>query len=984
MSDLKDDPVDERSASADNVNTDPLIHLVVENKYEIISWLGSGSSGAVYKAKDGVLERDLAIKILHRHLLEDPSARERFLQESLTVASLNHPNIVRIYSRGQLENGQLYIVMDLLEGETLAELLAREKTLNQDRLFSVFEQLLDGLDYAHKQSVVHRDIKPGNIMLTGHSQNLQVKILDFGIAKNIAESNLTKTATGVRLGSSSYMSPEQCKGSAVDGRSDLYSLACVFYESIVGSPPFSGGSDMEVMYQQLNKSPTRSERMTNIAKSIRAFLSKALQKSPEMRFQTADEMKRALLACKSDELYAPRARAPRLPYLVAALLIMIIAGSAIFQSHSPKKAAIISGEKKLLDSIRNDSDLKRLVLNGEFSFEKKRDLSLKWLTQQPSTSPSEKRALLRAKELLIEFFRSKSEFQDAYDLNKGLLKELEDDKIHLRDSMARAARFALSSGHQEESIELFNRTLALTPNKAEDLCYDCYGGLSNAYLQLRRLDEALRYARKRYAHYKDQPVDPCLFSGNELIQVLLVRKDYREAEKIGLELSAVSRSENFLDSSAYYGNKVLFLQELAECADKLGDWEKAENYHFQTISFCHEIEKHSGLSLGAKKDIRLADLRCRARLAELYRRSKQLNKSIAQFKILANQIRPEDGVEAYTLGRPCLGLSYAMMQHFGKARDEYIAACNDWLLHGNHNEFGISEYECLKGRLSTPMRQLYFLMKEPEQFAKFVDAMLFKLPRSGYERAVWLTELGSLYADRGLYVKACDYFHMAEESISGQSQPDELARQNIRVSRAEQLIIKGDNAQGRVLAEKAIDIFKNFSTCKVELARAMRVKAIALRNEGQPNEALTLQKEAKLVFESSRSADASQESTFDFEMGQTLDLMRKFQDAGITYEKAAKDLEKDQNNYGATVPFCYAYACDAFLKGGSYSDAKRCFKELTSSMDKALAMNGRDPKRCSALQISLVKKMLSNFETRATANGDKASAANAGELRRSL
>ncbi len=259
--------------------------------YEIVEELGRGGMGIVYKAIQSSIQRTVAIKILAIPATEDPQLLQRFLREGRLCASLDHPNIVKIFGLVADNNGVPFLVMEYLEGRTLADILSEQKTLDETTFLQVFDQILSALQCAHDKGLVHRDIKPSNIFVTTSGTT---KLMDFGIAKsNLSDSTQQGlTRTGAIFGSPGYMSPEQCSGAAVDERTDLYSVGCVMYECLVGSRPYSGDHPLEVMYKHINQQMTTTAEIAIPTHS--GIVCKALAKEPDMRYNSADEMRNDL------------------------------------------------------------------------------------------------------------------------------------------------------------------------------------------------------------------------------------------------------------------------------------------------------------------------------------------------------------------------------------------------------------------------------------------------------------------------------------------------------------------------------------------------------------------------------------------------------------------------------------------------------------------------------------------------------------------
>jgi tetratricopeptide (TPR) repeat protein len=259
-------------------------------KYEIIKEIGRGGFAAVYEAVDTTLDRTVALKALAPHLLWDPSFLERFQQEAKLAANLRHPNIVVIYEFGQLE-GVVYITMEYLSGQNLARLVREEGALAPSRNLKITSQIASALDYAHSKGLVHRDIKPNNIMIEAGDH---VTVTDFGIAKAAAATALT--TTGKIFGTPEYMSPEQAMGTReLDARSDNYSLGVVVYQMFTGQVPFSGETPLGVMRCHADTPPPPPSQINPaIPPAVEAILVKALAKEREKRYQRAGDMALAL------------------------------------------------------------------------------------------------------------------------------------------------------------------------------------------------------------------------------------------------------------------------------------------------------------------------------------------------------------------------------------------------------------------------------------------------------------------------------------------------------------------------------------------------------------------------------------------------------------------------------------------------------------------------------------------------------------------
>jgi serine/threonine-protein kinase len=277
-----------------------LIGRIIEGKYRLDVKIGFGGMGSVYRAYRLLIGDEVAIKILHAQHSTEPQATERFRREAQAAARLKHPNAVSVYDFGVTSDGLLYLVMELVEGNSLRHIIRHQGPLTPSAVSEVISQACAALQVAHQQHIVHRDLKPDNIIVNVTITGLRVKVLDFGIAKlrDIAASNLTQT--GSVMGTPHYMSPEQCLGEEIDSRSDLYSLGIVMYEMLAGVVPFNSPTSTAVVVQHVNKEPPSLRSINlSITPAVEAVVLHALAKRREDRPQTADALSRELIAAVS-------------------------------------------------------------------------------------------------------------------------------------------------------------------------------------------------------------------------------------------------------------------------------------------------------------------------------------------------------------------------------------------------------------------------------------------------------------------------------------------------------------------------------------------------------------------------------------------------------------------------------------------------------------------------------------------------------------
>jgi serine/threonine-protein kinase len=268
---------------------------ILAGRYRLVRLIDRGGMAEVWEGKDEILDRPVAVKVLHPRLAGDDEFQERFRLEAVAAARLAHPNVVATFDTG-LDGGVAYIVMELLAGRTLREVLREEGPLPVAKAVAIAAAVADALHYAHQAGIVHRDVKPGNVLI-GHDG--RVKVVDFGIAKAATDQDLTEA--GTLLGTAKYLAPEQVAGQPQDRRADVYGLGVVLYEMLCGRPPFSGDTDMAVAFQHAHAEPPKLRQLRpEIPRRLEGVVLKAIAKAPENRFATAADLRSALLAVPLD------------------------------------------------------------------------------------------------------------------------------------------------------------------------------------------------------------------------------------------------------------------------------------------------------------------------------------------------------------------------------------------------------------------------------------------------------------------------------------------------------------------------------------------------------------------------------------------------------------------------------------------------------------------------------------------------------------
>jgi len=336
---------------------------LIAERYELQELVGTGGMSSVYRAHDRLLERDVAIKVLHEQFTADGEYVERFRREARAVAQLSHPNIVTVIDRGEQDERQ-FIVFEYVDGENLKALVAREGPLPEREAIELALQVARALGFAHEQGLVHRDVKPQNVLLNdGH----EAKVTDFGIARSLdVQGGLTQT--GTVMGTSDYIAPEQARGSRVDAQSDIYSLGTVLYELLTGEVPFAGDNFVAVAMQHINQPPPSvRERRPELSPCVDGVVRRAMAKEPRDRFRSMEELCAALNDCLAEldgvtgaqtMVVAPRrrrrqSRPGRPPADRPSVwpLIMLLAGLAVLAGILAAVFTFTDSSQKIRDAI---------------------------------------------------------------------------------------------------------------------------------------------------------------------------------------------------------------------------------------------------------------------------------------------------------------------------------------------------------------------------------------------------------------------------------------------------------------------------------------------------------------------------------------------------------------------------------------------------------------------------------------------------------
>ncbi len=374
-------------------------------KYDVVDEIGRGGMSIVYKARDPDLNRLVAIKLMISKSREGHDLL-RFQQEARAASKLEHPNIVKVHDFSTTDDGTPYLVMSYLNGISLADAIKTEGNFSFDRWLSVFTQACRALDHAHLSGVVHRDVKPSNFVLAQENGIEVIKLVDFGIAKN-ASDDLGLTKVGEVFGSPLYMSPEQCAGTKLDTRSDIYSLGCVMYEALAGVPPISGENSLHTLQRHLTDKPNRLTKLNLKTKNIQKLdriVMRCLEKKPEDRYQNLGELSNELAGLlKEEKLDAPKSSTMAPTILVASILGCLVIFATFLAFNRLENSSNVPSLKSVQPTDTSKSDSVALPLQSMQS-----DAAV-----DPQTI-AEKTEELQSLRTSYETLRKQRRFKDAF------------------------------------------------------------------------------------------------------------------------------------------------------------------------------------------------------------------------------------------------------------------------------------------------------------------------------------------------------------------------------------------------------------------------------------------------------------------------------------------------------------------------------------------------------------------------------------------
>lgn len=387
-----------------------LVGEIIADRYELLSIAGVGGMGTVYKAHQLDLDRPVAIKFLDSDFVSDDEMYSRFQLEARALAQLSHKNVGGFYAFGALKSGEPFIVMEYLEGQSLAAILCFG-ALPIERVIHIAIQIASGMSSAHKANLVHRDLKPGNILLSSEPEFDTVKVVDFGLAKHVEiSSNASYTRTGQLVGTPQYLSPEQCRGVRnIDSRADIYAFGCVLYEMLLGSPPFDADTPVGYVYKHLNEEVSFPSLLSKDERSaaLCRVVMHCMEKEPARRYQFMNEVEHDLICIKEKrlgDLVAPFMVRPlkwRVPAILVFSIAIVVSGLLL--------TAVLQGNKKRSNSVQVDSRavlvnaIKQAERDKKFDGEKAQIAQLKELVRSQSQSGDRPREFLLLAQQLQEF-----------------------------------------------------------------------------------------------------------------------------------------------------------------------------------------------------------------------------------------------------------------------------------------------------------------------------------------------------------------------------------------------------------------------------------------------------------------------------------------------------------------------------------------------------------------------------------------------------
>ena len=800
-----------------------LLGTTVADTVKIRSMIGSGGMSSVYRGVQESINREVAVKVMHQHLLADDNALQRFKQEAQAVGRLDHTNIVKVHDFKAGKDGSSFLIMDLVDGISLSDAITQDGPLAPDRAIDIFMQACDGLQHAHSKGVIHRDLKPSNIMLVKDANGQdKVKVLDFGIAKILPQEGDAKmklTQTGEVFGSPLYMSPEQCMGRPVDQRSDIYSMGCLIYEALTGKPPLEGANAFDTFFKHTTEMPQSVRALRgefDHARDFDAIILKAMAKDPRDRYQTMTQLRddlarlsskteRGWLGKMADDVeYAKRrfgaqgrltAKLLTLQIAAVALLLGTVCGGAYYYQniYAAQSMAWDQLFVKGQDSFDN-GDYKGATHHFELALQKAGLDNAKVLpVLRELVDVQIAQGNLGSGPYEARFAKVEKERDES--VSTGINELLDQFKVTAKESTPESGKKLDDIGN--EMVDKAN--LLVNPSSETRATADgAWATMISTYENSRSGDRGLAYARALNSRAASQ-----FFKG-----------DYKNALD-GFTRSAAFKKQLAAKDPTHHETYVSTLSWLGQTQEKLGKLDEAEQTFKDCIAASRNvaIKGHSNYSVN-NPQIAFA----RFRLAEFYqyarKDSKAAKASVSEalriYENLETQ-EPEEQANCYALLATIQlndGELDAAQENFQRAHDLYQPM---------HQRKSLFWLETLKGLAECKFAKKDYAGAEPLYRRALATGMHFAFQHSP-TMDLCLTRLAECAEKRGApideTIRLAEMKLKFDQAKSGANSPRvlhdylnlfELARQNHEKERAEQLITSAESIATKISGEGGWD-----------------------------------------------------------------------------------------------------------------------------------------------------------------------------------
>lgn len=568
---------------------------LIHGRYKIERELGAGAQANVFLAQDVHLMRAAALKIFNR---TEPAVIERFKKEAHMMATLDHPNIVKIYASGATDDGRHFIAMEFVEGASLANYLQKQGKLSANEFITIFTQIISALIYLHENSILHRDLKPENILLsiTAATDEIKAKLVDFGIAKIYDESKSSASTTQTMgVGTAAYMSPEQCQAQKIDKRSDIYALGCVMYQALAGKPPFQGESEYEVMYKHTSSVVPK----LSVPAELEILVSKALAKQAAERWQSAGEMLDAMPSPSklSDLVSEPKERSTtpngKMILIPLAVLTIMGAGGFFLQIHkSESSKALVRtasaaslkplGDYKKVQTFFQNTATQELQLKAE-------GVAKKLLADTEAAKEESVKHRQLAWNFLARLEHGRGQREKSLYYSEKALEEVNDPKVRDLDSSLHEAAYTnhammlQAASRFEDAIKEWQRAIEYAKqisisDRSRTLAF-IYSSMGTNYISQNNYALAEQFTRKAIKAASTDIYDEGLTidSDYQLARILIKKGNFDEAESLIRTIRDVTRA-NQPTNTYHYGHWPERLINFAGLYSSKGNYKKAIEY----------------------------------------------------------------------------------------------------------------------------------------------------------------------------------------------------------------------------------------------------------------------------------------------------------------------------------------------------------------------------------------------------------------------